>query len=333
MSFAGGDGVDGGGCGEMKRRGSEGRRDVHGSTGKAGLASIGSIAAGRKRRLVEPKTAPGGTVQPARSEDGGSVYAEQNPGVQNENSGSGLPIGMGDSSVPNFMKFYDSVCTICGARDLLPFGQRTDGIRVLQCAVCGHGIVEHFQDNVQSLHEDEYFSAVPDSAIGYQDYAFAAEQGVAWAASLLRILKPGGQVLDIGCADGRALQPLGEGYDCFGIELNQSMAQQGTMAGVRMIARDLLDSSVEQRYAGCFDAVLVIAVFEHIPNFKEAFRTAAALLKPDGILIFEVPLIQFAGDAWYRSSLERIHYPTESSIEYLFREILHLPLTGSVKGK
>ena len=250
--------------------------------------------------------------------------------MENENSGSCVHIGLGSPSALNLMKRYDSVCTICGARDLLPFGQRTDGIRVLRCAVCGHGIVEHFQDNVQSLYEDEYFSAVPDSAIGYEDYAAGAEQGVAWAASLLRILKPGGQVLDIGCADGRALQLLGEGYDCFGIELNDSMAQQATQAGVRMIARDLLDSSVEQRYAGCFDAVLSIAVFEHIPDFKEAFRTATALLKPDGILIFEVPAVQFAGDVWYRSSLEHIHYPTESSIEYLFREILHLPLTGSV---
>jgi len=225
---------------------------------------------------------------------------------------------------------YDSVCTLCGARDLRPFGQRTDGVRVLQCAVCGHGIVEHFQDDVQSLYGDNYFSAAPDSAVGYNDYAFAAEHGVAWAAALLRILKPGGKVLDIGCANGRALQLLGEGYDCFGIELNESMAHQATRAGVRMIARDLLDSGVEQLYAGFFDAVLSIAVFEHIPDFKEAFRTATALLKPDGILIFEVPVVQFAGDVWYRSSLEHLHYPTESSIEYLFREILHLPLTGSV---
>src|ERR1035437_3236124 len=86
----------------------------------------------------------------------------------------------------------------------------------------------------------------------------------------------------------------------------------------------------EHRYAGCFDAVLSIAVFEHISDFKEAFRTATALLKPDGILIFEVPVVQFAGDVWYRSSLEHLHYATGSSIEYLFREILHLPLTGSV---
>lgn len=108
------------------------------------------------------------------------------------------------------------------------------------------------------------------------------------------------------------------------------MAQQAGRAGVQIIAHDLLDSRVEQLYAGCFDAVLSIAVFEHIPDFKEAFRTATALLRPDGVLVFEVPLIQCAGDVWCRSSLEHVHYPTQSSIECLFGEILHLPLTGSV---
>ncbi len=228
------------------------------------------------------------------------------------------------------MRRYDSECIVCGAREFVPFGQRTDGIHVLQCARCGHGIVEQFQENVQSLYADDYFSAAPDSAIGYEEYAQTAEHAIAWAPSLLRILKPRGKVLDVGCANGLALQLLGEGYDCFGIELNDSMAQEARRSGVQMIAHDLLDSSVEQHYAKWFDAVLAIAVFEHIPDFKEAFRTATALLKPDGILIFEVPVVQAAGDIWYRSSLEHLHYPTESSIEYLFREILHLPLTGTV---
>ena len=228
------------------------------------------------------------------------------------------------------MRRYDSECIVCGAREFIPFGQRTDGVHVLQCARCGHGIVEQFQENVESLYADDYFSAPPDSAIGYQEYAQTAEHAIAWAPSLLRILKPRGKVLDIGCANGLALQLLGKGYDCFGIELNESMAQEARRSGVQMIAHDLLDSSVEQRYAGWFDAALAIAVFEHIPDFKEAFRTATALLKPDGILIFEVPVVQVAGDIWYRSSLEHLHYPTKSSIEYLFREILHLPLTGTV---
>jgi SAM-dependent methyltransferase len=228
------------------------------------------------------------------------------------------------------MKHYDDVCTVCGAREFLPFGQRSDGIRVLQCSTCGHGIVEQFQEDVKSLYGGEYFSAPPDSPIGYSDYALAADQGVAWAASLVRILKSGGDVLDIGCANGRALQLLGGGYYGFGIELNEDMARQAEQAGVRIIARDLFDSRVEETYAQRFDAVLAIAVFEHLPDFGEGFFTATRLLKPDGILVFEVPLIQAAGDVWYRSSLEHLHYPTRSSIEYLFREMLHLPLAGAV---
>jgi glycosyltransferase involved in cell wall biosynthesis/SAM-dependent methyltransferase len=228
------------------------------------------------------------------------------------------------------MRRYDSECIVCGAREFIPFGQRTDGVHVLQCTRCGHGIVEQFQENVQSLYGDDYFSGPPDSVTGYQEYAETAEHSIAWAPSLLRILKPRGRVLDIGCANGLALQLLGEGYECFGIELNDSMAEEARRSGVHLIAHDLLDSSLEQSYAGWFDAALAIAVFEHIPDFKEAFRTATALLKPDGILIFEVPVVQVEGDIWYRTSLEHLHYPTKSSIEYLFREILHLPLTGTV---
>lgn len=228
------------------------------------------------------------------------------------------------------MTRYDSACAICGGTDLLPFGRRADGIPVRQCAACGHGMVEYFRDDVQDLYEDRYFAGKSDSAVGYQEYLSTAEQGVAWAASLLRLLKPSGRVLDIGCANGVALQFLGEGYDRFGIELNEGMARLAAGAGIRIIAHDLFEQEVEQRYSGSFDAVLAIAVFEHIPDIKRAVRTAMTLLKPDGILIFEVPLVQFAGDIWYRSSLEHLHYPTKSSIEYLFREILHVSLTGSV---
>ena len=64
---------------------------------------------------------------------------------------------------------------------------------------------------------------------------------------------------------------MGRGYDSYGIELNERMRQEATRSGVQMIAHDLLDSSVKQRYAGWFDAALAIAVFEHIADFKEAF--------------------------------------------------------------
>jgi hypothetical protein len=55
--LAGGDGVDGGGgCSEMKRPGSEGRRGVHGMQWKRSACRFWFLAAERKWRLVEPKT-------------------------------------------------------------------------------------------------------------------------------------------------------------------------------------------------------------------------------------------------------------------------------------
>ena len=227
------------------------------------------------------------------------------------------------------MKRYDSTCPVCGASEFQPFGERSDGIPVRQCRICGHGVVERFRDDVASLYGNQYFSAPEGSAIGYDDYALEADQGVAWAASLVRLWKRGGAVLDIGCANGRALQLLGASFQTFGIELNEEMGKQAEMTGARVIANDLFDPRVQENHPGAFDAVLSIAVFEHIPAFKEAFGLAASLLKPDGILIFELPLVQAPGDIWYRSSLEHLHYPTLPSIEYLFREVLQLSLTGS----
>ena len=65
------------------------------------------------------------------------------------------------------------------------------------------------------------------------------------------------------------------------------------------------------------------------PILKGAVEAALNLLQPDGILIFEVPLIRTKDDVWFRSSLEHLHYPTDRSIQYLFNTILGLDLYGS----
>jgi hypothetical protein len=44
--------------------------------GQVGFAGFGFLAAGRKPRLVEPKTTHREETQVARSKDGGWVYAE-----------------------------------------------------------------------------------------------------------------------------------------------------------------------------------------------------------------------------------------------------------------
>jgi SAM-dependent methyltransferase len=227
------------------------------------------------------------------------------------------------------MKRYDSICNICGASDFQPFANRSDGVAVIRCGACGHGVVEHFVEDVRSLYRDEYFTAPESSGTGYADYKSVAEQGVAWVAPLVKLLRPDGRILDIGCANGAALLPLDYGYERFGIEMNVHMAEEAARAGIQVIGHDLLEPGVQERHAREFDIVTAIAVFEHIPDFKGAVEAALHLLKPEGVLVFEVPLIRSETDIWFRSSLEHIHYPTEPSLRRLFEDILGLHLTAS----
>jgi SAM-dependent methyltransferase len=150
-------------------------------------------------------------------------------------------------------------------------------------------------------------------------------------AALVELLRPKGRILDIGCADGHLLRKLGGNYDRFGIELNRQAAEKCRADGITILASDILDPELPRRYAEAFELESAIAVFEHIPDFKAAVEAALALLRPDGILLFEVPLISETdpSDAWFSTSLEHIHYPTERSLQYLFHKVLGLGLAGS----
>jgi O-antigen biosynthesis protein len=227
------------------------------------------------------------------------------------------------------MSRYDSICNVCGGADFRLFASRSDQVPVVACERCGHMVVEQFRDDLQALYGDDYFAGSSDAGSGYEEYEYSAEFGSAWAAALVRLLLPHGSVVDIGCASGHALKLLGPAYQRFGIELNEHMAEKARGAGVQIIAHDLSDSSSLRQFAGRFDVALAIAVFEHVPDFKGAVEAALKLLRPDGLLLFEVPLIKGKDDIWFRSSLEHIHYPTEGSLEALFGDVLGLQLAGT----
>jgi SAM-dependent methyltransferase len=226
------------------------------------------------------------------------------------------------------MRRYDSTCNVCSAHDFQLFAHRSDGVPVIVCASCGHGVVESFTEDVDALYGDDYFGS-QDPTIGYSDYSVTSEQGMVWVSALLPLIRPRGRILEIGCANGRGLRILSSAYERFGVEINVHMAQQAERDGVQIVAHNLLDNHLKKAYAGWFDVALAIAVFEHIPDFKGAVEAALNLLQPDGILIFEIPLIRTKDDVWFRSSLEHLHYPTERSIQYLFNTILGLDLYGS----
>lgn len=222
----------------------------------------------------------------------------------------------------------ERTCNICGCNQFSLVGQRSDDRTVLGCMRCGMGILKEIPDDLSVFYEDDYYDA--NDNIGYQHYEFMAEHGVAWAAALVECLKPSGSILDIGCVDGSLLKRLGDQYSCFGIEVNESMSLRAASAGVQMIGRDIFSEDVVRDHAESFDIVTSIAVFEHLRDFRRGVEICLSLLKEDGFLLFEVPLISEINnnEVWFSTSLEHVYYPTISGLKQLFENELGLKLVG-----
>ncbi|MFM0597983.1 glycosyltransferase [Paraburkholderia dilworthii] len=209
------------------------------------------------------------------------------------------------------------------------FAIREDGVRIKQCEYCGLGVVEHPPADPSTFYGDAYYVSGRES--GYADYRLAAEHGLGWAIKLLGLLHRDGKILDIGCADGYLLRRQDGNFERFGIEVNPKMAEEATSAGIHIIARDLFEAGLAQRYEKNFDVITSIAVFEHLPDFAGGIATAIDMLKDDGILLFEVPVMSaHASNAvWLQSSFEHIYYPTGNALQNIVEERLKCHLVGA----
>lgn len=122
---------------------------------------------------------------------------------------------------------------------------------------------------------------------------------------LLPLLSSGDKVLDAGCGGGELLFLLRElGFDADGLEPN---------LGYGSTARDYLDLPVQVTgYQGAEvqpesrDAIVSFHVLEHLLNPVDALRTFANWLKPDGVILIEVPNV-FSRCQWPASRYHRGH--------------------------
>ena len=112
-------------------------------------------------------------------------------------------------------------------------GLRSDGLRVMRCEACGLGVIENIPAELEAFYDDTYYGVDKiDESVGYADYKFTSEHAVSWAAALVPLLKRGGRILDVGCADGYLLSKLPLHYTRYGIEVNSKMAERAAGSGV-----------------------------------------------------------------------------------------------------
>jgi SAM-dependent methyltransferase len=101
-------------------------------------------------------------------------------------------------------------------------------------------------------------------------------------------IPPGAEVLDVGCHDGQLFRTLGPALRS-GVGLDADLVGELEGDRYRLYPGHFPDDLPGD--AGPFDAVTMLAVFEHIPTEAQADVVAACweVLKPGGVVVITVP--------------------------------------------
>lgn len=205
-------------------------------------------------------------------------------------------------------------CPLCSGSQLRPFCQRRDGVWVRLCDDCGHGAVEaHPRDR-------------EGTGVGYE--RGDADQ-LAWAAALVALTGASGSLLDLGCRDGLFLDRAHAlGFRTLaGVERNEQHAALARAKGYQVHAGSFAE--MPAAFDGPHDALTAWASLELLADLDGAMARIRRMLKPEGLLFFEVPCLVFEAERdrpWLESSLDHVHYFTERSVAALGRKYFgHAP--------
>jgi SAM-dependent methyltransferase len=170
-------------------------------------------------------------------------------------------------------------------------------VRFVNCPGCLSWI-QSPQITVESLaawyDSPDYQSAGADKEGAYLDYAGEESQRrqeaqARYKRDLESVLPPAASVLEVGCASGSLLSVLRDnGHRVFGIDLSAGFAEQ---------ARSLYQIPVEVgdflSFLGNgdrFDLIMMLGTVSNLQDLVRHLRHAATLLKPEGLLYFNVPV-------------------------------------------
>lgn len=155
---------------------------------------------------------------------------------------------------------------------------------------------------------------------------------------VFRVLPGGDSILDIGCGEDLTVMPLRNKYrEVWGIDvskprIDRMQKQFGHDPGVHLSVADVNEKLAFKDAS--FDAIISIAVLEHIFDPYHLVKESYRLLKPGGILAIHVPNVAWLGNRLrllcgrlpVTSGAEggwdggHLHYFTTGSLKKLFLE-------------
>jgi methylation protein EvaC len=169
------------------------------------------------------------------------------------------------------------------------------------CGKCKMVQLVNQPDREMMFHENYAFFS---STSNYMKQHF---KKFADSVSQLQALNKSSFVVEIGSNDGIMLQNfINDEIPCLGVEPSKNVAEVARQKGIEVVTEffDLgLSEKIVQSY-GKADAILSANVMCHIPYMHSIYGGVKALLKEDGVFIFEDP---YLGEVIEKTSFDQIY--------------------------
>jgi SAM-dependent methyltransferase len=197
-------------------------------------------------------------------------------------------------------------CPLCDSPDWTGVATMQDRLlgvdgrfHMVRCSRCGLHYLnpQPTMEELVPYYSDDYdpFQIVsPDQLSSLQRYSL--NYGLYKRCRLVNRQKTGGHLLEIGCATGLFLDAMWRtgSWQVQGVDVSAKAVE----CARETFGLDVFHGSVTEAHLSDdeFDAVVMWDVLEHVHSPRETLLEIRRILKPDGVLIFRVPLL----DAWDR---------------------------------
>lgn len=233
-------------------------------------------------------------------------------------------------------------CIVCGD-SLKPFFSKNNYL-LLRCPTCAlicADLDEEYRSFVRRYYQKGYFTG-EQSRIAYDDYEKDKpyiRANMRKFISFMRVYKPRGKLLDVGCALGFFVELANrEGYDAYGIDPSDYATKKAKqLVGASRIKKSIL--SEVSKYPKTYDVVTMLDVFEHLSDPVADLKTVHTILKDDGIVVIatgdtDSAFAKILGRRWtFYNPPQHIHYFNCTNITTLLRKEGFEPIYWTRIGK
>jgi SAM-dependent methyltransferase len=176
-----------------------------------------------------------------------------------------------------------NICPVCRGNNEVSSG--TSGL--MHCRDCG---VSHVTPIPTSEELDLRFNSYYGGRVDRLPELFVRNRDkvLSLLARRLSRRKGGGRILDVGCGSGYFLSHFfsSSEWQKWGSEICEETARLAEASGIRTTMGAFDDKAYE---AASFDAVCILDTFYYFGDPLDTLRAIRRVLKPDGVLLIEVP--------------------------------------------